>query len=179
MKERIIGLSDFILHNVLWFVNGFLIIYVTLPLLAPILMRLGLNDLAALIYLLYRPFCHQRPSHSFFILGYQVAFCARCTGIYTTLLASGIFVAVYPLNRTLVKFSTLIIMILPMALDGTLSFIFELYAYVTNTPQIFTSSNPMRLVTGWLFAFGIGLFLFTRIKESLRAASFDLSKKVS
>ncbi len=44
-------------------------IYVGLPLLAPLLMQLGLFAPARMIYAVYSIFCHQLPDHSYFFFG--------------------------------------------------------------------------------------------------------------
>ena len=46
-------------------------VYSGLPLLAPILMRLGYTWPAEIIYTLYGPHCHQLPPRSFFLFGPQ------------------------------------------------------------------------------------------------------------
>lgn len=49
----------------------FLGIYVSLPWIAPTLMRLGLEGPAQVIYTLYRPMCHQFAFRTFFLYGEQ------------------------------------------------------------------------------------------------------------
>ena len=49
----------------------FLGIYVTLPFVAPTLMRAGLVGPASVIYTLYSPFCHQFAFRTFFLYGEQ------------------------------------------------------------------------------------------------------------
>ncbi|OYT28749.1 MAG: hypothetical protein B6U94_08245 [Thermofilum sp. ex4484_79] len=44
-----------------------------------------------LLYLLNSPFCHQMPSRSFFIAGFKMLLCARCTAIHTGLLLGYFF----------------------------------------------------------------------------------------
>jgi uncharacterized membrane protein len=46
-------------------------LYVLLPVLAPLLMATGAPQVARLIYLVYRPACHQLPERSFFLFGPQ------------------------------------------------------------------------------------------------------------
>lgn len=49
----------------------FLGVYVSLPWIAPTLMRLGLEGPAQVIYTLYRPMCHQFAFRTFFLYGEQ------------------------------------------------------------------------------------------------------------
>jgi uncharacterized membrane protein len=44
-------------------------VYVLLPILAPVLMAQGAPQVGELIYLVYRPACHQLPERSFFLYG--------------------------------------------------------------------------------------------------------------
>ena len=62
----------------LWFsrhylalINVILALYVFLPILAPIMLKLGYTDSANTIYKLYRPLCHQLAYRSFFLFGEQ------------------------------------------------------------------------------------------------------------
>jgi uncharacterized membrane protein len=48
-----------------------LLVFVGVPFLAPVFMAAGLEGPARLIYLIYRPTCHQLPDRSFFFFGDQ------------------------------------------------------------------------------------------------------------
>ncbi len=52
----------------------FLTIYVTLPIAAPVLMRIGLTAPAHIIYTIYTPFCHQFGFRSFYLFGEQAVY---------------------------------------------------------------------------------------------------------
>lgn len=54
--------------------NGIVAVFVGLPFIAPLLMHLGLTGPAQLIYLAYRPTCHQLPERSFFLFGPRFAY---------------------------------------------------------------------------------------------------------
>ncbi len=51
--------------------NTFFLLYVGLPILAPVLMHLGVEGPAKILYTVYRPLCHQLPQRSFFLFGPQ------------------------------------------------------------------------------------------------------------
>jgi len=53
-----------------------------LILAAPILASRGWHAASAACYLFFSPVCHQAPERSFAILGYSLAVCHRCSGIY-------------------------------------------------------------------------------------------------
>jgi uncharacterized membrane protein len=57
-----------------------LTVYVTLPLVAPTLIHLGLTGPGAVIYRLYGPFCHQFAFRSFFLYGSQPAYPRAVSG---------------------------------------------------------------------------------------------------
>ena len=62
-----------------WF-ETFLIVYgiwVWLPFLAPVLMKLGLTTAGNIIYFIYSFFCHQLPERSFFLFGEKTMYSLR------------------------------------------------------------------------------------------------------
>jgi uncharacterized membrane protein len=54
---------------------------------APLLVASGNPLCAAIIYLFFSPVCHQQPERSFVLMGYTLAVCHRCFGIYAGLWA--------------------------------------------------------------------------------------------
>lgn len=76
-RSLVIGLDKLIYRlsrNWVTAVNLLLAIYVGLPILAPVLMNVGLTLPARAIYTVYRPMCHQMATRSFFLFGEQVAY---------------------------------------------------------------------------------------------------------
>ena len=63
----------FLRHWLAVFLLG-LMIFVSLPFLAPIAMHLGWTGLGRLLYTAYVPFCHQLPQRSFFFFGPQLTY---------------------------------------------------------------------------------------------------------
>lgn len=53
---------------------AFFLVWATLPIAAPTLMKLGAEDTARAIYGLYTPMCHRFPFRSFFLYGEQSAY---------------------------------------------------------------------------------------------------------
>jgi uncharacterized membrane protein len=54
--------------------NTLALLYVGLPILAPVLLRLGLKGPGMTIYMLYNPLCNQLPQRSWFLFGPQLAY---------------------------------------------------------------------------------------------------------
>lgn len=82
-RDLVIRIDKIILSiakNWLLYLNTLVGIYVGLPILAPILMRLGLQGPAGLIYTIYSPMCHQSASRSFFLFGEQIAYPSEVAG---------------------------------------------------------------------------------------------------
>jgi uncharacterized membrane protein len=70
-NTRIDRLSHWLTRHYLGLINVFLIIFVGLPFLAPVLMKIGLEAPAWVIYKVYRTTCHQLAFRSFFLFGEQ------------------------------------------------------------------------------------------------------------
>lgn len=90
--------------------------------------------------------CHQIPERSFFIRGYQLPVCARCTGIII-----GYFFAI-TLWFIWSPGWYIAFLLIPLTLDG-----------VTQYVQWRTSNNILRLVTGVLFGYSVLTLLFILI----------------
>lgn len=78
VSQRIAVVGD---RFVLWLsrhwlavLNTIALVYVGLPVVAPVLMYVGLDWPASVIHTLYRPLCHQLPQRSFFLFGPQMTY---------------------------------------------------------------------------------------------------------
>lgn len=93
-------------------------------------------------------FCHRKPERTFNYKGHYFPVCARCTGIYITML-------IFLILTWEIKFNTIIsaligiILILPMFLDGT-----------TQLIGMRESNNKLRFITGLIG--GIGLVILAK-----------------
>ncbi len=142
----------------------FILIYAGLPFLAPILMANGYTLPANLIYSVYQMLCHQLPSRSYFVEGYQVAYCQRDTAIYFTLLATTFL---FPLVRSRLKplpWQWYLILITPMAIDG-----------LTQLVGLRYSNWQLRTITGVLFGLGTAWLALPYVEEAFQ----DIRKSVS
>ena len=121
-------------------------LFLSLPFLAPVLLRAGAADLANFIYSAYHLTCHEWPFRAYFLfgpqltysvaelqargvgsifdfrgspeLGYKVAFCERNVAIYAAILGAGLLYARIGHRLSPLPFWTYILLITPMAVDG-------------------------------------------------------------
>lgn len=122
--------------------------------LAPYSASTGCSETAGIIYMVFKPLCHQRASRSFFIWGHQLAVCARCMGVYSGLAFSGVFASALLMARKLKPLPVylLIFFLIPIAIDGAVQLL-----------GLRESTNIIRLLTGILAGFGVVLFLYPRL----------------
>ncbi len=85
--------SDWVVRHWLALVSAFLGIFITLPWLSPLLMATGRLAPAQIINHIYAAFCHQLPERSYFVFGYQVAYCTRNVALYSSLFVGGLVYA--------------------------------------------------------------------------------------
>ncbi len=186
--------TSFVVRHWLALVNTLLALLLGLSLLAPVLMLHDQAGLGNLLYLLFRPSCHQLPERSFFLggpqiaytlaeltervgfevplrfvgspqVGYKLAYCQRCAGIYAGWFLAGLaFIAVRRRLKRL-PWVALILLALPMAIDGGM----QLFG-------VFESIWQRRLVTGLLFGIGVVWFAFPMIEAGMSNAREDIQR---
>ena len=128
----------------------FVLALVALILAAPLMLAHGHEIAGQVIYQAFSRACHQIPGRSFFIAGYPLAVCARCTGLYMGLAAG---VLLFPLMRPLRSAETparlwLIIAAAPTVLDFSLGFF-----------AIWQNTHLSRFVTGALLGMVAAFFI--------------------
>lgn len=173
--------------------NLFLLLFVGLTFLAPVLMYYGYEAPARLIYTIYSFTCHQLAYRAWFLfgvqssytvdqlqqylrvtnpasdlfywrdwigsstLGYKMAFCERDVAIYLSMLAAGLFFALF---RTSVKPLGwkwyLVFAIVPIALDGG-----------TQLIMLRESTPLLRAVTGVLFGALSVWLIYPNVQEAM------------
>lgn len=161
--------SDWLRHHWLGLVNGVLGTYVGVAVLTPVAYALGLTGPASAVFRAYRVVCDQIPSHSFFIGGFQLCLCARCLAIYSTILLTGIILAVMRDARRIpaITWWIWLLTILPLALDGGTQF----FGWRE-------SNNGLRVLTGILFGLGTALFTLPHLESSARAEAQPVRQSV-
>ncbi|MFN2511527.1 MAG: DUF2085 domain-containing protein [Pyrinomonadaceae bacterium] len=117
------------------------LIFVGLVVAAPLAQANGLQWLSFTVYETFSHFCHQSPERSFYLAGYPLAVCARCTGLYLGFAAAAAF---YPAMTSLKRTHAperkwLFIAATPLAIDFALGFF-----------GIWENSHLSRFLTGSL-----------------------------
>ena len=91
--SRADSISYWISKHYLLVLNLFVLLYIGLPFLAPVLKEVGANPYAEVIYTIYKPLCHQWSFRSFFLFGEQLYYpheAANMAGIQTFEDVSGV-----------------------------------------------------------------------------------------
>lgn len=150
---------SFLLRHWLAIVNGALITFIGIAFLAPVGMALGFTAPSSAVFDIYRYFCGQTPSHSFYVSGYQVCLCARCLAIYSSLLTGGLILAMFRHRRYIqpIGWKMWALGMLPMALDGGT----QLFGW-------HESNVYLRLLTGIIFGLTTAWFILPQIEDSSR-----------
>jgi len=158
------------LRHWLLFANGLALLYAGLPWLSPLARVAGYERLGRLLFLLYTPLCHQLPERSFCVHGYQVAYCHRCTAMYTSIAAAGLL---FGLLRRRIKPAPLRtggLLVLPILLDGGTHLIDDLLGigFRGGGDAIGTLNFWLRMLTGLLVGVTVLITLYPRLERDLR-----------
>ncbi len=139
--------------HIITFVLGLIVLA---ALLVPILSYLGLDAISKPIFYALHYICSQVPSHSFYILGHQLGLCARNLSIYAAMFV-GCLVFLFSKKRLPgISWWFWILMILPMAIDGTT----QLVGWRESTWEL-------RVITGTLFGLGNIWFVLPYIQKMI------------
>ena len=89
--------------------------------------------------------CHRQKNRSIAFFGLENYLCARCLGILLGIILG----AVFGFFSQSISYIFIFIMVVPLIIDG-----------LTQSFGLRASSNPLRLVTGVMFGFGMALLFF-------------------
>lgn len=103
---------------------------------------------------LFRFLCHGIPTRCLTMFGVPMPICARCTGIYIGLLAGIVAFLLYPLVAERLMRYVMYAAAMPMLIDG-----------LTQLAGFRESTNPLRLVTGFVAALAFGAWALSAIEQ--------------
>lgn len=163
--QPITGMTRALASGATWLARHWLLLFnglnglvVAGTVLAPWLRARGWEPLATLLYWSYRPLCLQRPSHSFFLFGHQLALEQRMVAIFGGLLLGGLLFA--PLRGRLrpLDWCLLVLLNLPMLVD-----------VLSQTVGLRDSTWPWRVATGLLGSLAVVWWAYPRLEHAFAA----------
>jgi uncharacterized membrane protein len=89
--------------------------------------------------------CHRQKDRTIEFFGLENYLCARCLGIFFGII-SGAIMSIFFQS---ISYVFITLMVIPLIIDGS-----------TQSLELRTSSNPLRLVTGVMFGVGFTLLIF-------------------
>jgi uncharacterized membrane protein len=167
---------DRVMNNIGQFVGDFLIQYwatmitcvlgilVFAALSVPFLSYFGLDAISKQIFFALHMVCAQIPSHSFYIFGHQLGMCARNFSIYASMFVGSLIFILSKKRIPGIPWWLWILMILPMAIDGT-----------TQMFGLRESTWELRVLTGTLFGLGNVWFALPLIQKTILESLPDQS----
>ena len=148
-RIRIILLILFYLYSAYFFIGSTL---------APILAHYQHYDLSAKLTSLFIYSCHQQPDRSFWLMGYPVALCCRCYGVYLATMIASIF-AIF--NKLKINKYLIIILVLISAIDLYINYGMGIRTHNTGNIVRFI----VGIIMGLLITLGInGIFKYKKEK---------------
>ena len=127
---------------------------VLLIFLAPYSAHKGHSNFSHQLYHAFSSLCHQRPERTFFLWGYPLAVCARCTFFYIGFLVGMIL---YPLRfEKAISFKIVVVFGIPVIVDGISQLLFR------------ESTNELRALTGFLLGIILPFYVMPKFFDSLK-----------
>ena len=169
-ERRINATVNWALRHWLLFANGFVLLYGGIPWLSPLAHMAGFRWLGNVLFAMYTRLCHQKPAQSFFLNGYQVAFCQRETAMYTALLIGGLLFGLLRKQIKPLPVRVGLLLLLPMLLDGGTQLVDDVLRnpVLRGTNDTIGSFNFwMRMATGVLFAVAVVWTVYPRLERDL------------
>lgn len=136
---------------------GVLGLIVLIAFLIPVLSYLGLDAIARPMFFALHMICAQIPAHSFYILGHQLGLCERNLAIYSSMFLMSLVFAVSKKRLPGIPWWAWLLLILPMAWDGT-----------TQMFGLRESTWVLRVMTGTLFGASTIWFVLSLVQRLLR-----------
>ncbi len=156
LGRQIDRISDFLLkywaHLVTIFLGGLVFAALSVPFLS----YFGLDAISKQIFYALHYFCAQIPSHSFYIFGHQLGFCARNFSIYTSMFLGSLVFVLSKKRMRGIPWWIWVLMMVPMGWDG-----------ITQMFGLRESDWILRVITGTLFGLGNVWFALPLMQKSL------------
>ena len=142
-----------------------------LPILAPIMAKIGWYWPAKIIYFIYSFFCHQLHWRSLHVCDHQYGWCTRCTFIWLNILLAGIFVKIFKVKR--IKWYWVLVLIAPVALDGIIQTVATIMGLTSFNGIYYMSNGLVRMITGTMFGLGFGLWIWTNMEDAVQTPTLE------
>ena len=117
---------------------------------------------AAIIYFLFSPVCHQTPERSFALLGFPLAVCHRCCGIYLGLFLGSLMKNPWMHRSPVTRRRWILAATIPLALDALLPY-----------AGLWANTGLSRFITGLWFGIPTASLLVRGIEEFLNEAPWQ------
>lgn len=156
MNSLGLHIGDFLLNHWATLLTCILGIIVFAALSVPFLSYFGLDAISKQIFFMLHMVCAQIPSHSFYIFGHQLGMCERNFSIYTSMFVASLIFVLSKKRLPSIPWWLWVLMILPMALDGT-----------TQMVGLRESTWLLRVLTGTLFGLGNIWFALPLIQKTI------------
>jgi uncharacterized membrane protein len=150
------GIGDFLLNYWAHIITIALGTLVSIAIAIPFLSYFGLDAIAKPLFYMLHYVCAQIPSHSFYIFGHQLGLCERNFTIYMSMFLGSLAFVLTKKRLPGIPWWVWVLMILPMALDGT-----------TQMFGLRESTWYLRMITGTLFGLGNVWFALPLMQKSL------------
>jgi uncharacterized membrane protein len=156
MNSLGLHIGDFLLNHWATLLTCMLGIIVFAALSVPFLSYFGLDAVSKQIFFMLHLVCAQIPSHSFYIFGHQLGMCERNFSIYASMFIASLVFVLSKKRLPGIPWWFWVLMILPMALDGT-----------TQMVGLRESTWLLRVLTGTLFGLGNLWFALPLIQKTI------------
>src|SRR6266568_443152 len=154
--NSLLHLNNFLLEYWATMLTAILGLVVLIALSIPFLSYFGLDAIAKPLFYSLHYVCAQIPSHSFYIFGHQLGMCERNFSIYASMFLGSLIFTLTKKRLSGIPWWFWILMILPMAIDGT-----------TQMFGLRESTWMLRVVTGTLFGLGNVWFALPFMQKTL------------
>ena len=148
--------GEFLLDQWATIIAIFLGLLVFVAISIPFLSYLGLDAIAKPLFFALHYVCAQIPSHSFYLFGHQLGLCARNLSIYSSMFVGSLIFALSKKRIPGIPWWLWVLMILPMAWDGT-----------TQMFGLRESDWILRTITGTLFGLGNVWFALPLMQKTI------------